>query len=151
MRTTGNAMTANICSASVAMLNARLADSVDLAAQLKHAHWNIRGRHFIALHQLFDALNAEVVLQADLMAERAAALGGTASGTLQQIVASTRLAEYPADAMTEHDHLGALAAALTTYATLVREAARTASPSAARMARSAAGSAARMRRRSSPL
>lgn len=126
MLTTGNDLTANIRSASVVLLNARLADAVVLAAQLKHAHWNVRGRHFIALHLLFDELNAEVVLQADLLAERAAALGGIASGRLPQIVASTSLSPYPADAMTEHDHLGALAAALTIYATLVREAARTA-------------------------
>lgn len=119
-------MTANIRATSVALLNARLADAVDLAAQLKHAHWNIRGPHFIALHQMFDGLNAEVVLQADLMAERAADLGGVATGTLQHIVASTNLAPYPADAMTANAHLQALRVALTTYATLVRAAAQTA-------------------------
>jgi hypothetical protein len=32
---------------SAVLLNARLADALDLAAQLKHAHWNIHGPHFM--------------------------------------------------------------------------------------------------------
>src|SRR6266850_234470 len=39
--------------AIVALLNARLADSVDLRSQVKWAHWNVKGMHFIQLHALF--------------------------------------------------------------------------------------------------
>jgi len=40
--------------ALVELLNARLADSVDLMHQAKEAHWNVKGPSFIALHKLFD-------------------------------------------------------------------------------------------------
>jgi len=36
------------------LLNARLADAVDLMHQAKQAHWNVKGPGFIALHKLFD-------------------------------------------------------------------------------------------------
>jgi DNA-binding ferritin-like protein len=42
----------------IAALNARLADAVDLGAQAKHAHWNVKGPNFIARHELFDKLRA---------------------------------------------------------------------------------------------
>jgi starvation-inducible DNA-binding protein len=38
----------------VELLNARLADSIDLQTQTKQAHWNVKGPDFIALHELFD-------------------------------------------------------------------------------------------------
>jgi len=33
--------------ALIALLNARLADSTDLRTQVKWAHWNVKGLHFI--------------------------------------------------------------------------------------------------------
>ena len=42
----------NIKCSSIALLNARLADVIDLALKLKYAHWNIHGPHFIVLHSL---------------------------------------------------------------------------------------------------
>jgi starvation-inducible DNA-binding protein len=126
MYTTSLDLSANIRTASTGVLNARLADAIDLAAQLNHAHWNIHGPHFIVLHQLFDALNAEVAEQADQMAERIAAFGETAHGTLQQVMRATTLAAYPVDAKSERTHLETLAASLSTYCANVRAAARTA-------------------------
>ena len=38
----------------IAVINQRLADAIDLQAQLKQAHWNVKGPHFIGLHELFD-------------------------------------------------------------------------------------------------
>src|SRR6266850_774686 len=40
--------------------NACLADAVDLQLHCKHAHWNVKGPNFIALHQLFDQVNESV-------------------------------------------------------------------------------------------
>src|SRR5205823_574003 len=35
------------------LMNQRLADAVDLQMQMKQAHWNVKGPHFIGLHELF--------------------------------------------------------------------------------------------------
>lgn len=40
----------------VDVLNARLADSLDLKTQVKFAHWNVKGMHFHQLHLLFDTI-----------------------------------------------------------------------------------------------
>ncbi len=42
--------------AMVDLLNAGLADSWHLAIQAKQAHWNVKGPHFLPLHELFDKL-----------------------------------------------------------------------------------------------
>src|SRR5260370_507612 len=64
----------------VELLNARLADCIDLQTQIKQAHWNVKGPNFIALHELFDKINEEVEDYVDDIAERAAQLGGVAEG-----------------------------------------------------------------------
>jgi DNA-binding ferritin-like protein len=40
----------------VKMLNRALASSIDLSMQAKHAHWNVKSRAFVDLHQLFDRI-----------------------------------------------------------------------------------------------
>src|SRR5207253_4187716 len=60
----------------VELLNARLADAIDLQTQCKQAHWNVKGPEFIALHKLFDEVNDAVEEYVDLIAERAVQLGG---------------------------------------------------------------------------
>ena len=71
----------NTRAAMVGLLNARLADAVDLATQMKQAHWNVKGPSFIALHELFDAIHVAVQGHVDNLAERITVLGGTARGT----------------------------------------------------------------------
>jgi starvation-inducible DNA-binding protein len=63
-----------------AILNARLADAIDLQLQAKQAHWNVKGSQFIALHELFDQVASGAVVLVDLVAERAVQLGATAEG-----------------------------------------------------------------------
>jgi len=59
----------------IELLNARLADALDLYSQAKQAHWNVKGSDFIQLHELFDTLAGDVLSFVDLIAERATALG----------------------------------------------------------------------------
>jgi len=82
---------------AIALLNQQLADTFDLFSQIKQAHWNVKGMHFIALHELFDKLAEETEDYVDDIAERATALGGVAIGTARAAGKASRLAEFPLD------------------------------------------------------
>jgi starvation-inducible DNA-binding protein len=103
-----NDLASNTKTVSIGTLNARLADSIDLALLTKQAHWNIKGPQFIALHEMIDGFRTELDSHVDTMAERVVQLGGTALGTTQAIAAATTLVPYPTDIYTTKDHLAAL-------------------------------------------
>jgi starvation-inducible DNA-binding protein len=89
------------------ILNQTLADVTDLAANLKQAHWNIKGPAFISLHEMFDKLAKDISAQTDIIAERITSLGGTALGTLREAAKTSSLKEYPlnifsADSILKH-------------------------------------------------
>jgi len=79
--------------ALIALLNARLADSTDLRTQVKWAHWNVKGLHFIQLHELFDSVASHLEDQTDTIAERITTLGGVANGTAREVAAKSGLKE----------------------------------------------------------
>ncbi|HJT82574.1 MAG TPA: DNA starvation/stationary phase protection protein Dps [Chthoniobacterales bacterium] len=106
----------------IELLNARLADTIDLLHQTKQAHWNVKGRNFIALHKLFDEIAAAAQEHMDLIAERAVQLGGTAEGTIQVATRRTELEPYPLEISDEQDHVAAMSAALAAYGKRVRQA-----------------------------
>jgi starvation-inducible DNA-binding protein len=106
--------------ASVTLLQARLAMAIDLEARLKHAHWNVKGRNFFQLHQLFDQIHANIEGFVDTIAERITALQGFADGRLQTVTRMTTLDEYPTDATTGDDHLRAVGQALAHFAKAIR-------------------------------
>jgi starvation-inducible DNA-binding protein len=106
----------------VAILNARLADSVDLMHQAKQAHWNVKGPSFIALHKLFDEIVDEAEEWMDLMAERVVQLGGIAEGTVRLAAKRSALKEYPLDISAEREHVEALSSALAAFGKSVRHA-----------------------------
>jgi len=105
----------------IELLNARLADAIDLQTQTKQAHWNVKGPHFIGLHELFDKINEDVEDYVDLIAERAVQLGGVAEGTARMAARNSSLAEYPTKAVDGHSHVEALSSALATFGKLVRK------------------------------
>ena len=107
---------------SVALLNRHLAAAIDLHAQMKQAHWNVRGLSFIAIHELFDKVSVEVEAYSDMIAERAGGLGGTAHGTIQVAVAQSFLLPYPLGIADEPQHIFAVAGALAAFGESVREA-----------------------------
>jgi starvation-inducible DNA-binding protein len=49
-----------VCVVIATKTSARLADAIDLGTQVKHAHWNVKGTNFIALHELFDKIAESV-------------------------------------------------------------------------------------------
>ena len=106
----------------VDLLNQQLADTSDLYSQTKQAHWNVKGRHFIALHKFFDDLAAVVEPFIDELAERVTALGGTAMGTARMTAGSSSLKEYPAGIFDGNDHLRVLTDRYAAYAASTRAA-----------------------------
>ena len=105
----------------VDMLNTCLATAIDLHWQVKQAHWNIRGTHFISRHLLFDQVAKHVLAHADEFAERAGALGGYAEGTIRLSSKNTDLQEYDLSAVNGEDHIRAVVDRVARYAAAVRE------------------------------
>ena len=104
------------------LLNARLADAIDLASQLKQAHWNVKGPNFIGLHELFDAAHGVVEAQVDELAERITALGGVATGTVAVVAKASSLKAYPLTLTRGRDHVEAVAQRLAAYGAGLRKA-----------------------------
>ena len=70
---------------AIAILQNRLSQEQEAALVLKHAHWNVTGPNFIAVHEMLDPEVEAVLAQADETAERIATLGGTPDGRADAI------------------------------------------------------------------
>jgi starvation-inducible DNA-binding protein len=110
MHRTRNALASNSKSTSIGLLNARLADGIDLALATKQAHWNLKGPQFIGVHEMLDGFRTAQDEWNDEMAERVAQLGGTA----------TSLPPYPTDVYAIADHLAALIDRYADYGNALR-------------------------------
>jgi starvation-inducible DNA-binding protein len=122
MISTHNDLQSNVRKTSIELLNARLADAIDLALLTKQAHWNVKGPNFISIHEMLDDFRKELDVHADAIAERAVQLGGTALGTSQIVAEKTPLNPYPTDIYKTTDHLAALIDRYAASAKLVRAA-----------------------------
>jgi starvation-inducible DNA-binding protein len=118
---TRNNMDSNAKSVAMGLLNARVADAIDLALITKQAHWNLKGRQFIGIHEMLDGFRTQIDDFTDTMAERVVQLGGTALGTSQVVVKATGVKPYPTDIYAVKDHLHALIEAYGSVANAVRE------------------------------
>jgi starvation-inducible DNA-binding protein len=112
--------------AIIELLNQQLADVLDLGLQAKQAHWNVKGPHFIGLHELFDKVAEQLEEFTDEIAERAVELGGVALGTIQSISKKSRLSRYPLDLTSGQKHVAALSGSLAKFGTTTRAAIDTA-------------------------
>jgi starvation-inducible DNA-binding protein len=120
LRKTRNDLPSNSKTTVIALLNARLADSIDLALATKQAHWNLRGPQFIAAHEMIDGFRTELDTHVDTIAERIVQLGGVALGSTQAVAVATALEPYPLDIPKIEDHLHALADRFGKVANAVR-------------------------------
>ncbi len=121
MYETHNDLPRSIRDRMIDLLNARLADAIDLRLQLKVAHWNVKGPQFIALHKMFDEIVNDADEYVDLIAERAVQLGGVADGTARQVAERSSLDEYAATGG-GREHVHAVADVLAAFGRSAREA-----------------------------
>jgi starvation-inducible DNA-binding protein len=119
---TGNSLPAKARGGSIALLNQALADLSDLYSQSKQALWNVRGRNFFMLHELFDKLAGMVEGQLDDLAERATALGGVAQGTVRMAARASQLPEWPVRPGDQDAFAAALTERFKVAANSIREA-----------------------------
>jgi len=90
------------------ILQERLHVLNELALTLKHVHWNVVGRDFIAVHEMIDPQVDEVRAMVDETAERIATLGASPTGTPGAMVAARSEGDYPLGRASTADHLAAL-------------------------------------------
>src|SRR5213592_3913207 len=119
---TRNSLPENTRRKTIDLLNQSLADILDLGLQAKQAHWNVKGPHFIGLHELFDKVAEELEEFTDDMAERTVELGGVALGTIQIVSKKSGLSAYPLNLTSGQKHVAALSGALEKFGTTTRAA-----------------------------
>lgn len=106
----------------VETLNARLADTIAMTLAVKQAHWNLKGKGFIGVHELLDDVADHLRESGDLMAERAVIMGGVAHGTLEEVAEKSTIAPYPKEIIAIDDHVAALTERFKDYGKKIREA-----------------------------
>lgn len=92
----------------VESLQDRLHAMNDLHLTLKHAHWNVTGPRFIAVHEMLDPQVELVRGYADDIAERIAQLGASPVGTPGRLVADRAWSDYTLGKADSQEHLTAL-------------------------------------------
>ena len=97
-----------------------LADSIYFNMLLQNVHWNITGRHFLAVHNMTEEQYTELREAIDELAERMRALDAKAPGTFRELGKLTKIQE-PEKLEKEGDHLQALLAGHETLIATLRE------------------------------
>ena len=102
----------------IAILQSRLSQEQETALILKHAHWNMKGKEFIGIHEMMDPEVDSVLNMADETAERIATLGGSPAGRPDDIMKNR---DWDGITMTgRQDALDYLKALDTYYTTFIK-------------------------------
>ena len=105
---TSSATSNNKAASKVAQgLNQVLADTYALMALSHHAHWNVEGPGFFALHAAFEEQYNDLFQASDEIAERVRALDGYAVGGLKALAKLADMEEMEAP-IPQNDYVAAL-------------------------------------------
>ena len=105
---------------TIALLQARLADALDLAARMKQAYWNLRGPSSLERRKLFEACLDEIDECIDSLARRIAALSGVTEGCVHAQALKGSLGRYPLQASCGEQYETALRIVLARFGRAVR-------------------------------
>jgi len=104
-----------------AILQATLADLVDLSLIAKQAHWNVVGKNFRSAHLQLDELVATARTYVDEVAERANAIGVSPNGQAKTVVESSGLPKYPDGWQADEQTVAAIVGTLETLVKRLRK------------------------------
>ena len=116
----------NTAKKMVDLLNANLANLIDLTLDGKQCHWNLQGSGFIGVHQLLDETTERLREVSDTIAERIVILGGEPNGLASRVAKDSVLNDYPTDITEVDQHVRELTSRYKTVAETLREAIETA-------------------------
>lgn len=102
-------------------LQAMLVELVDLSLLGKQLHWSVTGAHFRSLHLQLDELIDSWRELADVVAERAVAIGTWPDGQAAAVAADSPLQDVERGPLEDHEVVRALASRLTEAAERGRE------------------------------
>lgn len=92
----------------VSALNLLLADSYALMALTHHAHWNVEGPDFFALHKAFEEQYQQLFAAVDEIAERVRALDAYALGGLRAFAKEAGIDEFATGPIPARDYVASL-------------------------------------------
>lgn len=95
MTPTKNSLSYEVRDTVAECLEGLVLNTLDVAGQVKVAHWNVKGPFFPVLHKQFDKLAADLFGYADLMAERAVQLGAVLHATPRAVASESEIPEFP--------------------------------------------------------
>ena len=122
MQPARNILSENVRAQSVELLNKHMAAAINLQAQMKLEHWNVREPGFIAIHELFGQVSMVIKNYSDLLAERADGRGGAAPGAFQIAAKQSFFVLNPLDFADEHRHVFAVCGKLAEFGQSLQEA-----------------------------
>lgn len=95
MTPTKNSLSYEVRDTVAECLEGLVLNTLDVAGQVKVAHWNVKGPFFHTLHEDFDKLAGDLNGYADLMAERAVQLGAVLAATPRAVASESGIPEFP--------------------------------------------------------
>jgi starvation-inducible DNA-binding protein len=104
------------------LLNANLANVIDLTLDGKQCHWNLQGTGFIGVHQLLDDTADRLREVSDMIAERIVILGGEPNGLASRVAKDSILNDYPTNITEVPEHVRELTSRYKKVASTLREA-----------------------------